>query len=179
METNKVLNTDITSASAGKVIKKKDPRAVLFSVLLLLVSGAFMVAATYIEDRTSISYMSLMTLGIIGLLAAVFKLFFSSKRYFFLPTGSRVETDSLYIDPSELRSLGDELETGTLERLRKIKRLDNSGARLDVLVSSDRRFAAIQLFQYVPHYYEAVSPLYCYYDGDAQTVARHAAGNGN
>ena len=55
------------------------------------------------------------------------------------------------------------------EDFKQMKRKKDSGVRVEAMISDDQRFAAVQIADYVPYSYEAVTPVICYYGEDAKS----------
>ena len=49
----------------------------------------------------------------------------------------------------------------------------SGNVRLDYILSKDHKFAAVQLFQFVPYVYEPVTQIYYYTNEVAADFARH------
>jgi hypothetical protein len=88
------------------------------------------------------------------------------------PTGSEVRSDSLYMDSVELQSLKQMMAKNEFSTSSRLVFKEGGNGRLDYMVSKDGRFMAIQLLQFVPYTYEAVTGVYYYTDNDAVVVAR-------
>ena len=59
------------------------------------------------------------------------------------------------------------MEQKRFEILKGLKRQINTGVKVDAMIAADSRFVALQVSEYVPYMYEAVSPVMCYYENDA------------
>ena len=97
--------------------------------------------------------------------------------YLFRPTGSHLQKITVYFDAKESQPLQYCIEEKRFEDLRQLKRQINTGVKLDVMLTGDKKFAAVQLSEYVPYAYEAISPVICYYGEEAKNFS-HYLGNG-
>lgn len=93
--------------------------------------------------------------------------------YLFKPTGSHLQKTTVYFDNKESQPLQYCIEERRFEDLKHMKRQVNTGIKLEAMVASDRKFAAVQISEYVPYTYEAVSPVVCYYDSDAESFLKN------
>lgn len=172
MEPSKNFKANINDASQGQVVRQKDPKTASFSLLFLILGIAMIVGSGYVEDNTSTLYMSLLALGVIAVIGGGFRLLFGCKRYVFLPTKSPVDIESFFFEPTQLQTLSNAFESGEIQIIKSLKRKENTGVRVDVISSADNQFAATQVFQYIPHNYEPVTPIYCMYEGKAKELTR-------
>ncbi len=166
MEKYKTLIEDIEHATHGEVVKKSrlSPAAlVLFATGVLCFLGA-----KAIGDPNSALPTFLYTAAVCLLLVGVVKFFTGNKVYVFLPAGSNLKKERVYFDAKERQPLFDSIEDRRFESLKRLKRLANTGIRLDVLYAGNREFAAVQLLEYVPYTYETATPVICYYGEEAR-----------
>lgn len=170
MDTQKIEAVDMFSATSKDVIKSRNMKTMLFS-LTLLAAGIAMVIISRSMDTTSSMYMFMVTVGILLIVGGFAKLLFGGRKYIFNTTGSMVRDFSIYFDSRELQTLSYLIETGRFTDLDRLKRTENTGVRLDILMSDDSRFTAIQIYEYIPHQYQPVSPVFRYYDNAAADFA--------
>ena len=71
----------------------------------------------------------------------------------------------VFFDPKYMDKLISLLEEGTFPLESCIKTVGNGNLRLDILRSQDSKFAAVQLFQFVPYTYNPVTKVF-YFTGD-------------
>jgi hypothetical protein len=76
------------------------------------------------------------------------------------------------MDSVELQSLKQMMVKNEFSTSSRMVFKEGGNGRLDYMVSKDGRFMAIQLLQFVPYTYEAVTGVYYYTDNDAVVVAR-------
>lgn len=168
MESYPSIYQDITNLTHGKVILKKhfSPTAPV-----CLAAGIGMLAVAFmLGDGTSSRTLLLATAGIALLSYGLFRLLVLKKRFFFTPTRVSVDKKALYFRPEEAETVQRLIEGRQFEQLSRLPRQQSSGIRLEALCSADGRFSALQTFAYVPHHYEAVSPVNCYYEEDARRL---------
>ena len=63
-----------------------------------------------------------------------------------------------------------DLEMKRFDELNRLKREKDTGIKLEAMVTGDGTFAALQISEYVPYTYEAITPVRCYYGDDARTL---------
>ena len=170
-ETTCVEDT-IFSASHPHLYKKISSRQV-FLALIVALCGFVMISFSYLlgESNDTLSMVSL-TVGIIMALFAIYHFFTKRHETVYGPTGSVVRSGSLYMDSAELQHLQQMIKKNDFTSSSRLVFKEGGNGRLDYLVSKDGKFVAMQLFQFVPYTYEAVSER-CYYSDDAAaTIAR-------
>lgn len=169
MEKYTVIPEDIEIVTNRDVLKQNKISMAAIGFILLAVFctlGAFSVT----DPNSSLSTF-LLTAAVFMLFGGIIKFCMGRNCYFFKPTGSRVKQMTLFFDNKECQNLRDCMETKKFEGLKQLKRQINSGVKVDVMVAADNRFVAVQLSEYVPYTYEAISPVMCYYDEDARLLA--------
>ena len=164
-ETTCVEDT-IFSASHPHLYKKISSRQV-FLALIVALCGFVMISFSYLlgESNDTLSMVSL-TVGIIMALFAIYHFFTKRHETVYGPTGSVVRSGSLYMDSAELQHLQQMIKKNDFTSSSRLVFKEGGNGRLDYLVSKDGKFVAMQLFQFVPYTYEAVSEK-CYYTDDA------------
>ena len=104
-------------------------------------------------------------------LLGVFRLFWKSKEVVCLPTGSVTKERSVFFDLKYLGKLTDMIENEQLNGETEIKSSGSGNVRMDVMISQDNKFAAVQLYQFVPYTYTPVTSVRYYTGSDAVAVS--------
>lgn len=164
------FNQDIKAVSDGKVANKRSTKSTVTGLILLLLGGvAFIVAGRLAAEAVTPLTHTLYTGGILAMITGAIMLIWLSRRLQYIPTGSTIKRRSTYFDTHEVPYLTSLIETADYAELNKLHKDDNAGGiRMDLDISKDGRFVAVQLFNYIPHNYEVASSIYCLYDSKAQ-----------
>ncbi len=148
------------------------------SVFGLVISVAMMVAGILIfasifemNDRTSTISMGLMVLGTALILLGVFRLFWKSKEIVYLPTGSVAREHSMFFDLKYIGKLTEMIKNGNLDSEAGVKSEPSGNVRMDIMISQDNEFVALQLFQFVPYTYTPVTSIRYFTGGEAAAVS--------
>lgn len=168
------MHTDVTlfSTTHPDIEKRTSVSSILVSaVIAVLGIGAF-ACSMQMDDAASTWSMVLMTLGTVLLLVALFRLFWRSKEWVYIPTGSVAKDGSCYFDVAGLQALGNLLERKTFDAGAGVKLRSSGNARMDYMISRDKKFAAVQLFRFVPFTYETASPVFYLTGKEAASFAR-------
>lgn len=161
-----VITEDIENVTNHEVVKQNRISMVSIGFILLAVFMALW--GFSITDPNSSFSTFLLTTSVFMMIGGIVKLCMGRSCYFFTPTGSRIKQVTVYFDNKESRNLKDCLEQKRFDILKNLKRQVNTGVKVDAMIASDNRFVALQLSEYVPYTYEAVSPVMCYYENDAR-----------
>lgn len=167
MEKFKTIQEDIENVTNQEVVKQT--RISGAAAGLILVGVACGIAAMSYEDPNSAMPTFLFTAAGILFLVGIVKLFVSRNCYLFRPTKSRLKELTMYFDVHESDALQSCVEMKRFDELTKLKREKDSGIKLEAMIAGDGKFAAVQISEYVPYAYQAVTPVRCYYGLDAQT----------
>ncbi len=170
------LDATALAFSHPDMVKRTSMSAIAISIIMLL-AGIFLFASIFcLTDRASSLSMALMVLGTVCLLVGMYRLFWRSQEIVYLPTGSPAIEQSLFFDVEHLHLLksgfeGGILDTTILNDTAQIRSTSSGNVRLDVILSRDKRFAAVQLFQFVPYNYEPVTSAYYFKEDDAAALS--------
>ncbi|WP_418698287.1 hypothetical protein [Bacteroides sp.] len=167
----KTIDASLFASTHPDIAKRTSVSGLILSVTMLLV-GIFIFASIFeMNDKSSTVSMALMVLGTAFVLLGMFRLFWKSKETVYLPTGSIAKERSLFFDLKYLGKLTDVIEHGQLGDETDIKSNASGNVRMDVMISQDNRFAAVQLFQFVPYTYTPVTSVRYFTGGDAAAVS--------
>lgn len=164
------IDATIFASSHPDIAKRTSVSGLIFSCIMLLVGILAFVSTFELEDRSSTTSMTLMVLGTGLFLAGIFRMFWKSKEVVYLPTGSKAKERTVFFDLRHMDKLTDIVNTGAFAS-KEIKSEASGNIRMDVIISEDNKFAAIQLFQFVPYTYQAVTTVHYYKDDEATAVA--------
>lgn len=171
MEKFKTIQEDIEYVTNKEVIKKGKVSWVAISLIAVAIILA--VIGMQSEDPNASWPSFLFTISVMLFLGGVVKLCVSRSCWMFKPTNSRLKEMTLYFDVHESDALQACIEMKRFEDFKQMKRKKDSGVRVEAMISGDQRFAAVQIAEYVPYSYEAVTPVICYYGDDAKSFVNH------
>ncbi|ADV43097.1 hypothetical protein [Bacteroides helcogenes] len=165
------INATLFSSTHPEIAKRTSMSGLIFSVIML-VAGILLFALLFeMNDKASTVSMTLMVVGTALILFGVFRLFWRSKEIVYLPTGSVAKERSIYFDLKHMDRLTEMLEHKQLDGESDIKSDTSGNVRMDVMLSLDNKFAAVQLFQFVPYTYTPVTSVCYFTGGDAAAVS--------
>lgn len=167
MEKFKTIQEDIENVTNQEVVKKG--KISLVAIALIIVAVILVVVGMGSEDPNASWPSFLFTVAAMLFLGGIVKLFVSRSCWIFKPTNSKLKEMTLYFDVHESDALQTCIEMKRFEDFKQMKRKKDSGVRVEAMVSDDQRFAAVQVAEYVPYSYEAVTPVVCFYGDDAKS----------
>ena len=100
----------------------------------------------------------------------IFRLFWNSKEVVYLPTGRVAKEHSVFFDLKHMDSLVNIVNSGSFSADSEIKSESNGNIRMDIILSEDKKFAAVQLFQFVPYNYQPITSVQYYTNESASAV---------
>lgn len=146
------------------IVEKRRPSPIP-ALCSLVVGGAITFAGLALQLPDSLRYM-LISIGMILLLLGLtfIFMFFDKKtgHYVYLPTKSRIKTHKIYISSSDRELCREILQSGDLERLPQVKQNINSQFLLIIKISTDNRFAAVQLYEHDMSFSPITMPVAVY-----------------
>lgn len=165
------IDATIFASTHPDIVKRTSISGLIFSAVMLLLGILVFVSTFEVTDRSSTLSMLLMVLGTAFFLLGIFRLFWKSKEVVYLPTGSVTKERSIFFDLKHMGKLKEMIEKGHLALEDGIKSEGSGNVRMDVILSQDNKFAAVQLFQFVPYTYTPVTSVHYYTGNDAATVS--------
>ena len=170
MATIQTIDATIFASSHPDIAKRTSVSGVLISSVMLLV-GILAFASTFeLEDRSSTVSMALMVFGTGLFLVGIFRLFWKSKEVVYLPTGSIAKERSVFFDLKHMDQLKEIVKLGTFSADTNLKGGTSGNLRMDIILSEDKKFAAVQLFQFVPYTYQPITSVHYFTNEDASAV---------
>lgn len=163
-------NSNLVQAAGGQVVRRKNIRSVITALIILVFGMGLIAFSGMVSDHASGSYIALIVFGAIGILTGGFMLLAGSKSHIYLPTLSKIHTISYYFEANRFPLVAEALQQGDFNVLKNLKKLDNSGIRLDLHCSADHQFTAAQVFMYVPYNYVPASPIHCQQEEKAREL---------
>ena len=158
----KKLQEDIENVTNKEVVKQTRISGV--ATIVLIISVACAIGGMSFEDPNSSMPTFLFTASALLFLSGVIKLLVDRSCYMFKPTKSKLKTMTMYFDVHESDNLQDCME---------MKRLKDTGVKVEAMIADDQKFAAVQISEYIPYSYEAVTPVMCYYGEEARLLASY------
>ena len=174
-----ILEATLRSSEHPNISKHTSFFSVLVSLFIALLGVTSIVVSVSMDDTATVLCMTLLTLGTVLILVALYSIFWKCVEVIYIPTGSKVTEGSCFIDSSDLSELTRLLESKNFSLAIKLKFKHNGNGRMDYLISKDCQFAAVQLFHFVPYTYEPASHIYYYTGDDAAAFVRYLGAKNN
>lgn len=165
------IDATLFASTHPDIVKRTSVSGLIFSVIMLLVGALVFVSIFEMNDRSSAISMGLLVAGVALVLFGIFRLFWRSKEIVYLPTGSVTKESSIFFDLKYLNRLTDMIEHKQLSNETDIKSDVSGNVRMDVMISQDNKFAAVQLFQFVPYTYNPVTSISYFTGNEAAAIS--------
>lgn len=170
MATTQTIDATIFASTHPDIAKRTSVSRVLISSAMLLVAILAFVSTFELDDKSSTASMALMVLGTGLFLMGIFRLFWKSKEVIYLPTKSVAKEHSVFFDLKHIDTLKNFVNSGSFSADLKIKSEASGNIRMDVILSADKKFAAVQLFQFVPYTYLPITSVQYFTNEEASAV---------
>lgn len=161
----------IFSSLHSDITKRVSVSGIVISSLMLLAGILLFVLTFELHVHSSTISMALMVVGTGLFLWGVFRLFWKSRQLVYLPTGSVVKERSMFFDVKDLESLTQMVNATDFSAGMDVQRCVSGNVRMDLLLSADHQFIAVQLFQFVPYNYQPVTQVRYFTGNDAAVFA--------
>lgn len=170
MATTQTIDATIFASTHPDIAKRTSVSGVLISSVMLLIGILAFASIFELDDKSSTTSMALMVLGTGLFLMGIFRLFWKSKEVIYLPTKSVAKEHSVFFDLKHVDTLKNFVNSGSFSTDLKIKSEASGNIRMDVILSADKKFAAVQLFQFVPYTYQPITPVQYFTNEEASAV---------
>ena len=169
------IDATIFAPSHPDIAKRTSISGIVFSCIMLLI-GILSFASTFeLEDKSSTISMALMVFGTGLFLVGIFRMFWKSKEVVYVPTGSVAKEQSVFFDLKHMDKVKELVNFGNLSMDSGIKSETSGNLRMDIILSEDNKFAAVQLFQFIPYTYQPITTVHYFTNGEAATIAAFLA----
>lgn len=175
----KDAGTTLFSAKHTHISKHTNLSSVVVSIVIALVGVTSVYLSLQMDAASTTLSMSLLTLGTILILIALYRIFWKSVEFVYTPTGSVVREGSYFSEVEDLPVLQRLMESKNFEQAQPVAFKQSGNGRMDYMISKDGKFAAVQLFRFIPYTYEPVSGIYYYTDADAQALLHYLESKNN
>lgn len=166
------LNQSLLEGLNPELVTRTSVSKMLFSAAMLVLGLIFFSIVFQLSDKSSALSMILMVSGSALVLISLFRFFWKSKEVVYAPTGSTAYETSLFFNLKDLPLLSELVEDNKFSSAQSVRSESNGNIRLDVLLTRDHQFAALQLFQFVPYTYSPVTSVACFKGEDAVSVCQ-------
>lgn len=173
MKQTKLVGASLLSAEHPHIAKHTSLQSILLSIAIALVGIVFIYFSLDHDQKSSTLSMTLLTVGAILILVSLYRFFWKSAEMVYTLTGSVVSMGSYYSDTDVLPLLQQLIENKNFDQAARVTFKSSGNGRLDYMISKDGKFAAVQLFRFVPYTYEPVSEIFYYTDADAKAFQNY------
>lgn len=166
------LNQILLDGLNQELVKRISVSKLVLSAVMLVVGLVLISVVFRLSDTSSTLSMILMVGGSVLILLSLFRFFWKSKKVVYAPTGSTAYETSLFFNLKDLALLSELVEDKQFSSVQSVKCESNGNIRLDVLLTQDCQFAALQLFQFIPYTYSPVTSVVYFKGDDAVSVSK-------
>jgi len=155
-------NLNIHEISHPHIVQKLSLKTIFISVVTFFV-GICSIYVCYIQENTKSPLSMIFLLTGIGLIAYGLFFFTKLRQNIYIETGSVVRSKSYNFEKNKLEHMKvfiSQLSQGDSLKAKPITFSDNGNAKIDVIISADNKFAAVQLFEFIPYSFEPITPVY-------------------
>lgn len=111
-------------------------------------------------------------LGSILILGGIIALSMSKKTLVHSASGNKIISYTYFFPPAEKNRIKVMCENSDFDMFKHISQSEH-GIQMDIYLSKDGNYGAIQLYEYIPYKYEICSPLYEYEGEQAQKLSHY------
>lgn len=172
---NNTIGVTTFAPAHSDLVEQLSKSSVIYALLMFVPGIAAFIMLSLVSDKSSAFSMGLMIVGLAFIFYAIFLLVAKSKVWVYKPSGSVVNESCLFFDTHDLPMLIDVLNGLQLPADKIAHEVSSGNIRLNVLLSQDQHFAALQLFQYVPYNYTSMTPVKYFTGSDAKSISQFLA----
>lgn len=155
-----MVNQFISNLSHQDIGKQFNIRKTIIGAIILLIGLSTLIdAGSPIHESFSLHNIVLLFSSILLCLAGFYQLQYKSKEVRYLPTRSVIKEKSYSFNLRYLDTLKEMIETGNFSDNHDIEKELNGNLRMDVMMSDDKKFAAVRLVQFIPYSYIPITDI--------------------
>lgn len=155
-----MVNQFISNLSHQDIGKQFNIRKTIIGAIILLIGLSILIdAGLLIQESFSLHNIVLLISSILLCLAGFYQLQYKSKEVRYLPTRSVIKEKSYSFNLRYLEALKEMIETGNFSDNHDIEKELNGNLRMDVMMSDDKKFAAVRLAQFIPYSYIPITDI--------------------
>lgn len=155
-----MVNQFISNLSHQDIGKQFNIRKTITGAIILLIGISLLIdAGLLIQESFSLHNVVLLISSILLCLAGFYQLQYKSKEVRYLPTRSVIKEKSYSFNLRYLETLKEMIETGNFADNNFIEKETNGNLRMDVMMSDDKKFAAVRLVQFIPYSYIPITDI--------------------
>lgn len=175
MNTSYTNKEALLSAASHNAVSNQWHLSSILLALIMLTGSAVLISLslTHPDAARETLYMALLTVGILLFIFSVYLLGRKSRRMVYSPTGSPLQKQTFYFDRPDMPILHRALE-GDFSAAAPSKATSHGSIRLELVRSTDGRFAGAQLFSYESYLYTPVTPAYYFTEEEAEAWNHYA-----
>ena len=130
------------------VKKVADVKNIAIAVAGFILAFALIAASSLLKIENETVTMSMLVAGGVLFVFALYIVMNNNQKLVYVPTGSDIKHCICYIEHSQRLAVEKWIDGGSVGSVDAFKKIGNSNLRLDVAISSDNMFAAVQLSVY-------------------------------
>ncbi|MCU6768300.1 hypothetical protein OCV73_04980 [Barnesiella propionica] len=157
---------------ANKDISVKKSLSVKGLVSVIIAVAAFALSSVVTDPQSSLK-LALLVAGVAMIVYGVIKLALGKKTVIYKATGDVLSQTDILFDSQEVVRLKRMVEDRQFDNIATLKLItgNKAGVKLSMGVTADRKFACIQVFEFIPFSYEPVMPQISLYGDEAAKLA--------
>ena len=165
------IDATLFASTHPDIARRTNLPSVFYSLAMMAAGVVLFITLFELHDSSATLSMASMVIATALVVYAVYRLFWRSKEMVYLPTGSVTRERSLFFDLKHLDTLTDMIDHDAWSADTALPSDAGGNVRLDVLMSKDGKFAAVQLFRFVPYSYTPVTSVHYYIGSEASPVS--------
>jgi hypothetical protein len=166
MESQKVENK-INIDKITQITKKVNFEIVFITFLLLLLGVVAVCVGSLSEQLSTWIENMLIFTGTVWIIWAVTWFFLKNKKYVYFKTGSTMKASNYYILREQMENIKMFLSQSAFSSAKHVQFQEQGNVAIKVFISDDKRFAAVQIFEYASFSFQAITEVYTYADEQA------------
>ena len=158
------------SIENDRIKKVTDTKNIIIALCCLLLSVALVGTSPTVSAEQDTLIMIMLTAGGLLFVCSIYLFINKSTKFVYAPTNSALKSFTCYIDSSQLVQAERWASNGFKSNVEGFVVKADGNTRVDILLSEDRKFAAIQLSVYENFRYDPCCKIGYLYDDEVESV---------
>lgn len=168
-------STNVMAAQANEnqyITNRTIPANIIVAVLFFCVGIILFILSGQTDPQIQWTAPALITGAIAAITIGIIRLVSGMRKPAYVGTGSLVRSEHLHFGSGRRPDLMKALDTKDYKIFSTLRGSSGTGMRLSISYSSDGKYAAVKLYEYIPHQYVPTTETYHFMDEDAERLIK-------
>ncbi|WP_163223044.1 DUF4159 domain-containing protein [Bacteroides sp. 214] len=167
---SKIMDATLVTSAPTDITNRINTFTLVQALAIIFAGVVMLISANKIDENAFILKAVLEIAGLLIILLGAVRFMSKPMIKVYLPTGSAAQELSLFFDLRHADELKKCINSGIFPTNGMSGNDENGNLRMDIILSKDGQFAAVQLFQFIPYAYKPITELQRFTSEEAEKL---------